>query len=538
LVLGMAHLLAKALPGGAQGATRSPKRTCPIVPDCLASRNRPGLEQEYNSLDAQRDSGEAFIKSQANEGWTCLADRYDDGGFTGGNMERPALKRLMADIEAGRVDCVVVYKVDRLSRSLLDFARMMETFEKHRVSFVSVTQQFNTASSMGRLVLNVLLSFAQFEREMISERTRDKIAAARRKGKWVGGMPLLGYNVVDSKLVVDPHEAEQVRQIFGLYLEHEGLLPVVEELARRDWRTKRWTTRSGKQRGGRPFDKNSLWYLLTNITYVGKLRYKEEVHNGEHQAIISDELWQRVQTKLHNHGRTGGTKVRNRFGAILKGLIHCVPCGCAMSPTHSTKDRTKRYRYYVCLAAQKRGRQACPSPSIPAGEIERFVVDQITVIGRDPVLVAETVRQARAQVEERIAEIAGEERRLGRELVSHQKDLHKLMEQLGAASANDVATALLADIQERVQTAERRLSELRDERERLQRDQIDEAEAAQALASFDPVWEMLSTREQARLLQLLIERVDYDGRDGTISITFHAGGIKALADRDVSGDAA
>lgn len=414
----------------------------------------------------------------------------------------------------------------------------METFEKHRVSFVSVTQQFNTASSMGRLVLNVLLSFAQFEREMISERTRDKIAAARRKGKWVGGMPLLGYNVVDSKLVVDPHEAEQVRQIFGLYLEHEGLLPVVEELARRDWRSKLWTTHSGKQRGGRPFDKNSLWYLLTNITYVGKLRYKEEVHTGEHQAIISDELWQRVQAKLHNHGRTGGTKVRNRFGALLKGLIHCVPCGCSMSPTHSTKDRTKRYRYYVCLAAQKRGRQVCPSPSIPAGEIERFVVDQIKVIGRDPVLVAETVRQARAQVNERIAEIAGEERRLGRELVGHQKDLHKLIEQLGAASANDVATALLADIQERVQTAERRLSELRDERERLQRDQIDEAEAAQALASFDPLWETLSTREQARLLQLLIERVDYDGRDGTISITFHPSGIKALADRDLSGDAA
>jgi site-specific DNA recombinase len=497
-----------------------------------------GLEQEFNSLDAQRDSGENYIKAQVEEGWVCLPDRYDDGGFSGGNMERPALKRLMADVEAGKVDCIVVYKVDRLSRSLLDFAKMVETFDKHQVSFVSVTQLINTSTSMGRLMLNVLLSFAQFEREIISERTRDKIAAARRKGKWVGGMPLLGYNVVESKLVVDPDEAEQVRQIFGLYLEHEGLLPVVEELEARGWRTKRWTTGKGTVRGGRAFDKNSLWYLLTNITYVGKLRYKKEVHAGEHEAIIDGELWQRVQSKLQRNGRTGGAMVRNKFGAILKGMIHCVPCGCAMSPTHATRDGTKRYRYYVCLSAQKRGWQSCPSQSIPAGELERFVVEQIKDIGRDSLLVAETVRQARAQADERIAEIEAEERRLGRELAGHQRDMHKLIEQLGAATADCVATALHADIHERAQTTERRLSELGDERQRLGRDLLDEADAARALASFDPVWETLSPREQARLLQLLIERVDYDGRDGTISITFHPSGIKALADRDAIGDAA
>jgi site-specific DNA recombinase len=497
-----------------------------------------GLEQEFNSLDAQRDSGENYIKAQVEEGWICLPDRYDDGGFSGGNMERPALQRLLADVEAGKIDCIVVYKVDRLSRSLLDFAKMVETFDKHQVSFVSVTQLINTSTSMGRLMLNVLLSFAQFEREIISERTRDKIAAARRKGKWVGGMPLLGYNVVESKLVIDPDEAEQVRQIFGLYLEHEGLLPVVEELEARGWRTKRWTTGKGTVRGGRVFDKNSLWYLLTNITYIGKLRYKEEVHAGEHEAIIDGELWQKVQSKLQRNGRTGGAMVRNRFGAILKGMIHCVPCGCAMSPTHATRDGTKRYRYYVCLSAQKRGWQSCPSQSIPAGEIERFVVEQIKDIGRDPLLVAETVRQARAQADERIAEIEAEERRLGRELAGHQRDMHKLIEKMGAASADGVATALHADIHERAQTAERRLSELGDERQRLGRDLLDEADAARALAAFDPVWETLSPREQARLLQLLIERVDYDGRDGTISITFHPSGIKALADREAIGDAA
>jgi len=234
-----------------------------------------GLEQEYNSLDAQRDAGEAYIKSQQHEGWVCLPSQYDDGGFTGANMDRPAMRRLLADIEAGKIDCVVVYKVDRLSRSLLDFARIMETFDRQNVSFVSVTQAFNTASSMGRLILNVLLSFAQFEREMISERTRDKIAATRRKGKWSGGMPILGYTVVQTKLVVDEDEAERVRQIFQMYLKFQSLLAVVKELNSRGGRTKRWTTRKGSVRGGRLFNKNSLYQLVTNIYYIGKVIYRD-----------------------------------------------------------------------------------------------------------------------------------------------------------------------------------------------------------------------------------------------------------------------
>lgn len=259
-----------------------------------------GLEKEFNSLDAQRESGEAYIKSQLHEGWECLPEKYDDGGFTGGNLERPALKRLMNDIEEGKIDCVVVYKVDRLSRSLLDFARLMETFDKHRIAFVSVTQQFNTASSMGRLVLNVLLSFAQFEREIISERTRDKIAAARRKGKWSGGMPLLGYDLAatESKLVINSSEAEQVRTIFDLYLEHQGLISVVTELDRRGWKNKQWMTRKGVLRGGKNFTKTSLYKLLTNVVYTGRQRYKDEVHNGEHDGIVDLEIWQRVQSML------------------------------------------------------------------------------------------------------------------------------------------------------------------------------------------------------------------------------------------------
>jgi len=499
-----------------------------------------GLDQEFNSLDAQREAAEAYIKSQEHEGWVCLPQRYDDGGFSGGNMERPALGRLLADIEAGEIDCVVVYKVDRLSRSLLDFARMMETFERHEVSFVSVTQQFNTATSMGRLVLNVLLSFAQFEREIISERTRDKIAAARRRGRWSGGRPILGYDIDphNKRLLVNPSEAARVRAIFQLYLDGEGLLAVVEELHRRGWRNKRWITRKGVEQGGRPFDKNSLWHLLTNVTYIGKTRYKDEIHEGQHEAIIEEELWQRVQAKLQRNGRSGGSAVRNKFGALLKGLLRCAACGCAMSPTHTTRGGTKRYRYYVCTAAQKRGRRTCPSGSIPAGEIERFVVEQIKCIGQDAQLVAETLRQAHTQTERRLAELATEQGWLEREVAEHHRRLQDIVMQPDLGSAAELATGWLADLQERICSAERRLSQVREELDCLRGEALDEAAVAGALGRFDLVWGALSPYEQARLLRLLIERIDYDGREGAISIMFHASGIKMLAEGKLEEDAA
>jgi site-specific DNA recombinase len=323
--------------------TRKAAATLPLVRCAIYTRKstEEGLEQEFNSLDAQREAGEAFVASQRAEGWTCLPDRYDDGGFTGGNMDRPALRRLLADIEAGRIDCVVVYKVDRLSRSLLDFARMMQVFDQQRVSFVSVTQQFNTATSMGRLILNVLLSFAQFECEIISERTRDKVAATRRKGKWSGGLPVLGYDIDPQgyRLVLNEEEAVLVRATFQLYLQYQALLPVVQELAKRGWINKRWTTRAGRQCGGRAFNKTNLYRLLTNPVSAGKVRYKDEIHVGEHPALLDAETFDRVQALLLRNGRTGGAPVRNQFAAVLKGLLRCVPCGCAMTPSHTTKRR-------------------------------------------------------------------------------------------------------------------------------------------------------------------------------------------------------
>jgi site-specific DNA recombinase len=491
-----------------------------------------GLEQEFNSLDAQRDSGENYIKAQVEEGWICLPDRYDDGGFSGGNMERPALKRLLADVEAGKVDCIIVYKVDRLSRSLLDFAKMVEAFDRHHVSFVSVTQLINTSTSMGRLMLNVLLSFAQFEREIISERTRDKIAAARRRGKWSGGMPLFGYDVDPrgSKLIVNEDEAVRVRTIFELYLEYQSMITTITELDRRGWVNKRWLTRKGHERGGKQFTKTSLFKLLTNVTYTGKIRYKDEIHEGEHPAIVNRELWQRVQLLLGRNGRTGGAAVRNKFGALLKGILRCVPCGCAMSPTHSTREGNKRYRYYVCTSAQKRGWHTCPSKSIPAGEIERFIVEQIKCVGRDPLLLNETVAQARSQGQLEVAALEAERKSLERELARWNADVRSLLEQIVPGEGNIPSTARLADLQERIRGAEQRATQIREQVITLSRSIVDQREVEKAMAIFDPVWDSLTLREQVRVVQLLVERVDYDGSSGKISITFHPTGIKTLAD--------
>jgi DNA invertase Pin-like site-specific DNA recombinase len=259
-----------------------------------------GLEQEFNSLDAQRESAEAYILSQREAGWIALPERYDDGGYTGANLDRPALRRLMTDMEAGRIDCVLVYKVDRLSRSLLDFARLTGEFDKRGVSFVSVTQQFNTTTSMGRLTLNILLSFAQFEREIVVERTRDKMAAAQRKGKWVGGIPALGYDVAPGggKLVINEEEARQVRAIFALYLEHGALLPVLGQIQGRQWTKKRWTMKNGRCSLGRPFASQDVLALLRNVTYVGKVRYQGQTYAGEQAAIVDEGVFQQVQVTL------------------------------------------------------------------------------------------------------------------------------------------------------------------------------------------------------------------------------------------------
>lgn len=502
------------------------KKADPTVRCAIYTRKSTdeGLDQEFNTLHAQRESGEAFIKSQPH--WVCLEDDYNDGGFTGGNMDRPGLRRLMADIEAGKIDTVVVYKVDRLSRSLLDFARMMEVFDRHNVSFVSVTQQFNTATSMGRLILNVLLSFAQFEREMISERTRDKMAAARRKGKYVGGMPVLGYDVVSSKLAVNEAEVGRVQEMFDLYLQQRSLLAVVKQLNDRGCRTKCWTTKKGHQRGGRPWDKGALHQVLTNPTYVGKVRYRDEIHKGEHEGIVDRGVFDRVQAMLTHNARARGQ--RNKYGALLKGKLRCTNCDCHMSHTYSSKGN-RRYRYYVCTRATQRGWDACPAPSVPAGEIERFVVDQIKCVAHDPALIAETLQQVRSQAETARKRLQRERDGLHQHIGRDHSELIRLPgEEMGAGER----CGRMADLQDRIHQAERRLAEIHSELIGVDREVVDLDEVRAALAEFDGVWDALQPREQARLIDLLVERVDFDGEGGNVAIRLRATGIQTLAQEE------
>ncbi len=391
-----------------------------------------GLEMEFNSLDAQRESCEAYIASQKAEGWLLVPDRYDDGGVSGATLERPALKRLLADIEAQRVDVVVVYKIDRLSRALMDFSKLVEIFDRNNVTFVSVTQSFNTTTSMGRLTLNILLSFAQFEREVIGERIRDKFAASRKKGMWMGGFVPLGYDVKDRKLVVNKAEAATVRMIFERFTRIGSATTLVRSL--------RAEGITGKR--GKLVDKGYLYKLLNNRVYVGEAVHKGTAYPGEHQAIIDRALWDRVHGILRESPRKRAAHTRAQTPALLKGLIFG-PTGCAMSPTH-TRKAGRLYRYYVSTDVLKRDAASCTVRRVPAAEIESAVVGQLRGLLRTPEIIVRTWRTARQSMGD-----------------------------------------------------------------------IKEADVREALERLDPLWDELFPAEQARIVQLLVERVDVspDGVD-------------------------
>jgi DNA invertase Pin-like site-specific DNA recombinase len=343
-----------------------------------------GLEKEFNSLDAQREACEAFITSQRSEGWVLVHDRYDDGGVSGGTLERPALRRLLADIEAGLVDVIVCYKIDRLSRSLMDFAKLVQAFDEHDVTFVSVTQSFNTTTSMGRLTLNILLSFAQFEREVIGERVRDKVAASRARGMWMGGPVPLGYRVENRKLLVDEAAAATVRRVFEGFAEIGSatkLLPVLQ--------AEGLVTRTG-----RPFDKGAVYKLLVNRTFIGEAVHKGKSYPGEHAAIVSRALWDRAHAILQESPRARAAKSRQQSGALLRGLLFGAD-GRALSPSHSRK-KGRLYRYYVSQTVLQGGTNDASYRRLPAGEIEALVMAQVRALLRQPEIVVGTWRAARA----------------------------------------------------------------------------------------------------------------------------------------------
>ena len=404
-----------------------------------------GLDMEFNSLDAQREACEAYVASQKAEGWVLAPDRYDDGGFSGGTLDRPALQRLMADIEARRIDIVVVYKIDRLSRSLMDFAKLVEVFDRNNVTFVSVTQSFNTTTSMGRLTLNILLSFAQFEREVIGERIRDKFAASRKKGMWMGGFVPLGYEVRDRKLIINKAEAATVRMIFERFVRVGSITKL----------TLMFTAEGLMTKLGSRIDKGYLYRVINNRVYLGEAVHKGTSYPGEHKAIIDRKLWDRVHEILRESPRKRAAHTRARTPALLKGFIFG-PTGNAMTPTH-TRRNGKLYRYYVSTDVLKIGATQCPLRRVPAAEIERAVIDQVRVILRAPEIIIHTWRAAR--------------RTMG---------------------------------------------------------DITKAEVRDAIERLDPAWDELFPAEQARIVQLLVERVDV-GTDG-VDIRLRTEGLANLVE--------
>lgn len=348
------------------------KKRCAIY---TRKSTEEGLDQDFNSLDAQREAAEHHIRAQAHEGWVLMPQRYDDGGFSGGSMERPAVKKLINDIEDGLIDVVVVYKIDRLSRSMADFIKLMELFDRQKVSFVSVTQHFNTDTSMGRLTLNILQSFAQFEREMTAERIRDKFAASKRKGMWMGGVPPLGYDVRKRKLEINPQEAEIVQYIFHRYIEMGSTTILVKELEEKGYTTKNWVSRSGKHHKGNPINKSTIYKILCNQIYIGKILHKGTVHEGEHDGIISKETFEKARA-LSDSRKPNASPLRcTAANYLLRGLVFDED-GYALTCA-AVKKAAKRYRYYVSTKAIKKSYADSPLRTVPAQILEDVIVDQM-----------------------------------------------------------------------------------------------------------------------------------------------------------------
>ena len=350
-----------------------------------------GLEQDFNSLHAQREACEAFIKSQRHEGWVASPTVYDDGGFSGATMARPALQKLLVAIRAGHVDIVVVYKVDRLTRSLMDFSKFVEVFDTHQVSFVSVTQQFNTTSSMGRLTLNVLLSFAQFEREVTGERIRDKIAASKKKGMWMGGYPPLGLDAIDRKLVINPREAKTVRHIYRRYVEFGSVRRLKATLDAEGIVSKTRCSQSGRVSGGHPLARGTLYRMLSNRLYIGEIVHKTESYPGQHKAIIDRSLWDQVQRLLATNRVARNTGITAKHPSLLAGLLFDNH-GDRMTPSHAVKNGT-RYRYYISQPLTTGTKGNFPAGQrIPAGDIEQLVVDRVRAALSDEAMVLDAIQ--------------------------------------------------------------------------------------------------------------------------------------------------
>ena len=501
-----------------RSTARTPEPPAAVVRAAIYTRKSTsaGLEQDFNSLDAQRDACEGYIRSQAHAGWRVLPEAYDDGGFTGANIERPAFQRLLADAEAGRIDVVVVHRVDRLSRSLLDFASVMDRFARHGVAFVSVTQNFSTANAMGRLTLNMLMSFAEFEREMICERTRDKIAASRRRGKWTGGRLPYGYGVRDRKLIVNRVEALVVREAFDVYRATRSPLGVVRALTEKGWTPREQTAR---RKGWRT---DHVLRMLKNPLYAGLIASGGELHEAEHEPLVSRETWESVQALLGARHDDSKPEARTRNpGFLLVGLLRCGSCGAALTPA-TARAHGKRYRYYTCGTRAKQGRNACPSRPLPAQALEGFVVDRIREATTGPAgraLAADVVAAIQAKLDREREDLAVERRGLPARIAGAASEKARVVRNL-QRTRNDASRAALEDqighLAGEQAAREQRLAAIDVGLATLDAAKVDADWIAAALRDFGNLWESMTPENRVRLVRAVVDRVEVDEETGTI----------------------
>jgi len=475
-----------------------------------------GLDQAFTSLDAQRESGISYIQRQP--GWTVLEERYDDGGFTGANIDRPAFQRLLHDVEARKIDCVVVYKVDRLSRSLMDFAAVMARFNTANVAFVSVTQNFSTADSMGRLTLNMLMSFAQFEREMISERTRDKVAASRRKGKWTGGTVPLGYNVETGRLVVNELEAVVVQEIFALYLERRSTLEVARILNSSDRRTKRHRSIHGNPREPHDWTTNDVARVLKHPIYAGYMSSGGTLFEGEHSAIVERVVFARVQAALREGTPNRSVGVRNP-AYLLRGVLRCAGCGAAFT-TASTISHGVTYRYYRCGTRDKQGAQACGSQPLPAEAIEQLVIQRVRAATADGTLAGDVAASVRRRIQARREACQIEREHLPARIASLSQEIRRLVDVLATVEggARQQVQSRLQELEDQSAHSEADLVASTRQLAELDAVEVDVTWVAQSLADFDRVWDRLTVENRGRLVRAVIHRVEVDEPGNTVRV--------------------
>ncbi len=478
-----------------------------------------GLDQEFNSLDAQRQAAESYIKSQVHEGWKALPDRYDDGGISGGTLNRPALNQLMEDIRDGNIDCVVVYKVDRLSRSLLDFAKLIDLFDECDVTFVSVTQQFNTTTSMGRLTLNILLSFAQFEREIIGERIRDKKLATARQGKYIGGQPKMGLDIVDRKYIVNDKEAKIVRRMFNLSLKLQSCRKVAEAMNAEGIFMKKYRTKTGKDMGGQQWRTRTVYDLLTDKKYIGKIEHKGVAYDGEHDAIVDETIFEKVADVLRSNKVVTHKHQSKRF-ALLRRMLRCGECGSLVQPVW-TKNHGREYHYYVCSRRIKTGYAKCELPTLPAGEIESMVVDQLRSIFQNPEVVARTFREVATLAKD--GPSADEIARLD-ELRTRRKQVGQAIRSLLTLDdpESEFLQTELKDLHGQLKSLDESIRQI----EARPATEADLAAVTSALQRLDPIWEVLYPKEQRRVLELLIAVINVGKK--ALKVQFRADGIEQI----------